>query len=83
MQVFDERRHRIDIVAKEYLEKADDNMRHLVPIAVEGDGNCLYHSVIAIMKHPHPSVTAEEMRGIYKYLPYFHFFSLIVKKNFS
>lgn len=80
VQVFDEKTHRIDIVAKDYLEKADSNMRHLVPIAVEDDGNCLYHSIIAVMKYP--SMTPEELRGTYRYLPCFHFLTHC-KKNFS
>nr|AEN94422.1 hypothetical protein [Adineta vaga] len=41
---FDERIHMPDNVAKQYLEKASVDVRHLIPADVAADGNCLYHS---------------------------------------
>ena len=61
-QVFDETKHVIDVVAKKYLKKATDNMHHLVPVEVTGDGNCLYNSILLLMNNP--VVTPEELRGI-------------------
>lgn len=61
-QVFDETKHVIDVVAKKYLEKASDDVHHLVPVAVTGDGNCLYRSILVLMNNP--AVTPEELRGM-------------------
>ncbi|CAF4172245.1 unnamed protein product [Rotaria sordida] len=58
--VFDEAKHKIDVVAKEYLQKASDDTHHLVPIDVPGDGHCLYHSIVLLMNNP--LVTATELR---------------------
>jgi hypothetical protein len=63
IQVFDETKHEVDIVAKEYLRKATDDIRHLVPVNVDNDGNCLYHSIVLLIDNP--SITASELRGIY------------------
>jgi hypothetical protein len=63
IQVFDETKHEVDIVAKEYLRKATDNVRHLVPVNVDADGNCLYHSIALLTNNP--SITASELRGMY------------------
>ncbi|CAF4581083.1 unnamed protein product, partial [Rotaria socialis] len=40
-QVFDERKHLVDAVAKTYLRKATDDVQHLIPVEVVADGNCL------------------------------------------
>jgi len=61
-QVFDETKHRVDVVAKKYLEKATTDVRHLIPIDVTADGNCLYHSMCLLMNNS--SVTTDELRGI-------------------
>ena len=61
-QVFDERKHVIDVVAKEYLEKATADVHHLVPVEVVADGNCLYHSIVLLMNNS--MVTTSELRGI-------------------
>ena len=62
IQVFDETKHQVDIFAKEYLRKATDDMRHLVPVNVNNDGNCLYHSMVLLINNP--SITASELRGM-------------------
>ena len=62
IQVFDETKHTVDVVAKEYLQKATDDMHNLVPVDVLGDGNCLYSSIVVLMNNP--LVTASELRGI-------------------
>jgi len=63
IQVFDETKHEVDVVAKEYLRKATDDVRHLIPINVGNDGNCLYHSMVLLINNP--SITASELRGMY------------------
>jgi hypothetical protein len=68
IQVFDETKHEVDTVAKEYLEKATNDVRHLVPVDVNNDGNCLYHSIALLINNP--SITATELRGIYIFLLY-------------
>ncbi|CAF4308423.1 unnamed protein product [Rotaria sp. Silwood2] len=60
IQVFDETKHVVDVIAKEYLEKATGNTHHLVPVDVLGDGNCLYHSIVVFMNNP--LVTVSELR---------------------
>ncbi|CAF4987609.1 unnamed protein product, partial [Rotaria sp. Silwood1] len=59
-QVFDETKHVIDVIAKKYLEKATDNVHHLVPIKVAADGNCLYNSILLVMNNL--MATADELR---------------------
>jgi hypothetical protein len=61
-QVFDEIEHVVDVVAKRYLEKASDDVHHLQPVDVLGDGNCLYHSITFLMNNR--LVTTDELRGI-------------------
>ena len=61
-QVFDETKHVVDVVAKEYLEKATGDIHHLVPVDVIANGNCLYHSIVLLMNNS--TVTASELRGI-------------------
>ena len=73
IQVFDETKHVVDMIAKEYLEKATGDIHHLVPVDVIGDGNCLYHSIVLLMNNP--SVTTNELRGIKIH------FSLILSYN--
>ena len=58
---FDDKIHVIDVVAKEYLEKASMDVRHLLPAEVPGDGNCLYHSVLLLMNNS--VMTTSELRG--------------------
>ncbi len=60
-QIFDEKKHIVDIVAMEYVEKADNAVHHLVPAKVPADGNCLYHSIVLLMDNP--AVTTYELRG--------------------
>ena len=60
--VLDETKHVVDEVAHDYLQKATDDIHHLVPVSVPGDGNCLYHSIVLLMNNP--LVTATELRGI-------------------
>jgi hypothetical protein len=61
VQVFDATKHVVDLAAKRYLEKAADDVRHLLPVGVPADGNCLYHSILLLMNNP--SVTTDELRG--------------------
>ena len=60
-QVFDERKHVADIIAMKYVEKAADDVHHLIPAKVPVDGNCLYHCIVLLMNDP--KVTADELRG--------------------
>ena len=60
-QIFDEKKHTVDIVAMEYVEKATDDVHHLVPAEVAVDGNCLYHCILLLMNDP--AVTISEIRG--------------------
>jgi len=62
IDVFDETKHTVDVVAQEYLEKATVDMHHLIPVDVPADGNCLYHSVVVLMNNS--LVTVNELRGI-------------------
>ncbi|CAF4991150.1 unnamed protein product, partial [Rotaria sp. Silwood1] len=59
-QVFDETKHIVDPIAKKYLEKATNDVHHLIPVKVADDGNCLYHSVLLLMNNP--TVTTDELR---------------------
>jgi hypothetical protein len=61
ISVFDETKHAVDLVAKTYLEKAADDVHHLLSIDVPADGNCLYHSVTVFMNNS--TVTTDELRG--------------------
>ena len=61
-QIFDERKHIVDVVAKQYLEQATSDIHHLVPVEVTANGNCLYNSVLLLMNNP--SVTTSELRGM-------------------
>ncbi len=63
IQFFDETKHEVDVVAKEYLRKATDDVCHLIPVNVGNDGNCLYHSMVLLMNNP--SITASELRGMH------------------
>jgi hypothetical protein len=60
-QIFDEKKHIVDLVAMEYVEKAAHDVHHLVPAQVSADGNCLYHSILLLMDNP--TVTINELRG--------------------
>ena len=46
----------------EYVGKAANDVRHLVPVEVAADGNCLYHSIVLLMDTT--VVTASELRGM-------------------
>lgn len=70
----------VDVIAKEYLDKANSDVRHFVPVKVTADGNCLYHSIVLLMNNP--SVTTEELRGIEIYLSFILLYSLL-KLTFS
>ena len=61
-QTFDETKHQLDAAASEYLGKAANDVRHLVPVAVTADGNCLYHSIVLLMDTS--VVMASELRGM-------------------
>jgi hypothetical protein len=61
-QIFDENKHRSDAVAMEYVEKAANDVRHLVPADVLADRNCLYNSIVLLMDSA--VVTASELRGM-------------------
>lgn len=61
-QIFDETKHVVDMVAMEYLKEADDDVRHLVPVEVSGNGNCLYNSILLLMNNP--TMTTNELRGM-------------------
>ncbi|CAF1366873.1 unnamed protein product [Adineta steineri] len=58
--VFDDRIHVVDLIAKEYLEKASADAQHLIPVDVDADGNGLYHSIILLMNDS--TLTASELR---------------------
>lgn len=62
IRVFDETKHEVDVVAMEYVQKATDDVRHLIPANVSDDGNCLYHSMVLLMNNP--LITASELRGM-------------------
>ena len=61
-QLFDKEKHQSDAVAMEYVRKAGNDVRHLVPADVAADGNCLYHSIVLLMDST--AVTASELRGM-------------------
>jgi hypothetical protein len=61
-QIFDEKKHRSDAVAMEYVGKAANDVRHLVPVDVAADGNCLYNSIVMLMDST--LVTASELRSM-------------------
>ena len=61
IHVFDETKHIVDVIAKEYLEKVTGDMHNLIPVDVLADGNCLYHSIVVLMNNA--LVTASELRG--------------------
>lgn len=63
IQVFDEKKHTIDLVALEYLEKVVGDVRDLIPVKVVADANCLYHSILLLMENS--TVTISELRGEY------------------
>lgn len=60
--VFDETKHEVDVVAIEYVQKATDDVRHLIPVNVSNDGNCLYHSMVLLINNP--LIMANELRGM-------------------
>jgi hypothetical protein len=73
-QTFNETKHRLDAAASEYLSKAANDVRHLVPADVAADGNCLYHSIVLLMDTT--VVTASELRGMtirFLSMEFFHF----------
>ena len=61
IQVFNETKHKVDQVAKRYIEKATADVHGRLPADVSADGNCLYHSICLLMDNS--SVTPEELRG--------------------
>jgi hypothetical protein len=61
-QVFDDRMHVVDVVAKQYLGKASIDLHHLIPADVDADGNCLYHSILLLMNNS--TITTSELRGM-------------------
>jgi hypothetical protein len=79
--VFDETKHVVDVVAKEYLGKATGDVHHLVPAKVIADGNCLYHSIVLLMNNP--AVTTSELRGRQIYFSFMLLYNLFFKIIFS
>ena len=61
IQVFNETQHKVDRVAKRYIEKSTADVHDRVPVDVTPDGNCLYHSICLLMDNS--SVTPDELRG--------------------
>ena len=61
IHVFDETKHIVDVIAKEYLEKVTGAMHNLISVDVLADGNCSYHSIVVLMNSA--LVTAIELRG--------------------
>jgi hypothetical protein len=61
-QTFHETKHQLDAAALEYLGKAANDVRHLVPADVTADGNCLYNSIVLLMDST--VVTPSELRGM-------------------
>jgi len=76
VQVFDETKHVVALVAKRYLEKAADDVHHLLPVDVLGNGNCLYNSILLLMNNS--SVTTDELRGTRIY-----FYSMLLYNLFQ
>ena len=62
VQSFDGNRHRVDPVAKLYLEKINDCPNDLLPVMVMADRNCLYNSMILLMGDP--TIGVAELRGL-------------------
>lgn len=58
---FDDNKHTVDYVAQKYLEQASKSVQHLIPVRTSIDGNCLFHSVVAITSSSDISVV--ELRG--------------------
>ena len=46
----------------EYVQKATDDVRHLIPVNVSSDGNCLYQSMVLLIDNP--LITVIELRGM-------------------
>lgn len=61
-RIFDKNIHRTDVVAKKYLEKAIGTTHNLVPVDVDADGNCLYHSIRIFMNNS--TITTSELRSM-------------------
>ncbi|CAF4125373.1 unnamed protein product [Adineta steineri] len=59
-QVFDPKKHILDVIAMQYLEQATSDVHHLVPADVIADGNFLYHSIVLLMNNS--AVTWSELR---------------------
>ena len=62
IRIFDETKHEVDVVAMEYVQKATDDVRHLIPVNVSSDGNCLYQSMVLLIDNP--LITVIELRGM-------------------
>jgi hypothetical protein len=59
---FNEKKHRIDRVAQQYLAKASKSVQHFIPGETLGDGNCLFNSIVCLL--PNSCVSAIELRGL-------------------
>jgi hypothetical protein len=59
---FDPETHEIDLEAKSYLLEADADVRDMIPIAILGDGNCLYNSIVCLAGIT--ALTPSELRGM-------------------
>lgn len=60
-QIFDDLKHSVDFLATSYLQKANADVHHLIPIESVADGNCLYNSILILMDNS--IVTVSELRG--------------------
>ena len=61
VQFFDATKYVVDLVAKRYLEKATDDVHHLLLVEVIANGDCLYHSILLLTNNS--SVTTDELPG--------------------
>lgn len=59
---FDDTKHIVDLVAKEYLKRASISIQNFIPVKVVADGNCLFNSIISLALDS--NVSAIELRGL-------------------
>lgn len=63
--MFYSEKHIVDDIAKQYLERATANVRHLIPVKIDND-DCLYSSIGLLMNNP--TITSKEIRGMMRLL---------------
>lgn len=66
VEVFNEEKHTVDLVALEYLGKIGGFVSNMIPVKVEADGNCLYNSILLLMGTSPASIS--ELRGKYIFI---------------